>query len=212
MLWLIYEEYFNQNVRNTFFLKYLKWYVWVISVSLLALTVYFSIKFFFLPNGWFLLVSCVFAAGTGLYFGNEVEKSKLKNIGNKEDVFDHDMISIRTILNKRDINKIEQIELLINQINEEVSELKFSEKVLKPISKISTVLIIPIITILTKELLNYNDMGIYSVILVILLCLMVVGIFYMIKPLLEQILDTPYRKMRELKRVLEDVKMLDFLK
>lgn len=212
MLWLIYEDYFKQNVSITFFLKYLKWYVWVISVLLLALTVYFSIKLFFLKTGWIILFNCVFAAATGLYFGNEVEKSKLKNIGNKEDVFDHDMISIRTILKQRNINKVEQIDLLINQINDEVSELKFSEKVLKPIYRISTVLIIPIITLLTRELLNYNDMGIYSVLLVILLCLMVVVLFYMIKPLLEQILDSPYRKMIKLKRTLEDIKLLDFLK
>ncbi len=212
MLWLIYEDYFKQNVRNTYFMKYLKWYVWVISVSLLIFTLYFSIKFYFSLNGWMLLVSCIFAFITGGYFGNEWRKSRLENIGDAKDIFDHDMISIRNILKQRNINKIEQIELLINQINEELSESKFSEKVLKPIYTISTVLIIPIITLFLKGLLNYNDEGINIVILVILLCLMVVGIFFMIKPILEQILDSPYRKMLNLKRTLEDVKLLDFLK
>lgn len=47
--------------------------------------------------------------------------------------------------------------------------------------------------------------------LVVTLCLMVLGFLFIIKPLLEQVLDFNYRKMINLKRMLEDVKLIDFL-
>ncbi|MGE7694372.1 hypothetical protein ACQKNC_09655 [Lysinibacillus sp. NPDC094177] len=38
------------------------------------------------------------------------------------------------------------------------------------------------------------------------------ALFYIIKPLLEWVIDSPYKKLKILKRMLVDVEMLDFLK
>ena len=212
MLWLIYEDYIKQDVRTTYFVKYLKWHVWVISISLLIITLYCLFKFYLSLNGWILFASCMFAAITGSYFGNELKKSVLGNVGDGKDIFDHNIISIRNILKRHNISHIEQIDLLINQINEELPELKMSEKVLKAFYTISTALLLPIITLMIKWLLNYNNEGVEIVIILVLISLAILGIFYIIKPLLEEILDSPYRKMSKLKRILEDIKLVDFLK
>lgn len=100
MLWLIYEDYIKQDVRTTYFVKYLKWHVWVISISLLIITLYCLFKFYLSLNGWILFASCIFAAITGSYFGNELKKSVLGNVGDGKDIFDHNIISIRNILKR----------------------------------------------------------------------------------------------------------------
>ncbi|WP_423475006.1 hypothetical protein [Lysinibacillus agricola] len=178
----------------------------LITVSFLLL-----IGFFLSENGWSLIGTYIFAVSSVGYFANELKKSRLGNIGNNKDVFDHDIISLRSILQKHNIHKIEQIDMLINQINEEMPRLKLSEKFLKSFYTISTVLLMPMLTLMIKWLLDYEDGGIYTVMLVVSLCLMVFGLFYIIKPLMEHMLDFNFRRMINLKRMLEDIKLIDFL-
>ncbi|MFG3613177.1 hypothetical protein [Rummeliibacillus stabekisii] len=211
MLWLIYEDYFKQNVRTTSFVRYLKWHIWGIFILFTIGTLIFLITFFKSNNGFFLLGVYICAGISGVYLGNELKKTILTNVGDTTDVFDNDMISIRNILLQRNINKIEQIDLLINQINEEIPDLKLSEKFLKSIYTISTALLIPILSLLIKWFLDFKDEGIFIVGAVVTLCLMFLGLYFLIKPSAEQILDSSYRKMWILKRKLEDVKLLDFL-
>lgn len=211
MLWLIYEDYFKQNVRTTSFVRYIKWYVWFIFFIFTIGSLFFLITFFNSGNGFFLIGVYICAGISGIYFGNELKKAVLKNIGDATDVFDNDMISMRNILKQRNINKMEQIDLLISQINEEMPDFKLSEKFLKSIYTISTALLIPILSLLIKWFLDSKDEGIYIVGVVVTLCLMLLGLYFIIKPVAEQILDSSYRKMSILKRKLEDVKLLDFL-
>ncbi|MGE6515266.1 hypothetical protein [Lysinibacillus sphaericus] len=212
MLWLVYEDYFKQNVNMNFFIKYLKWYVWVIFLLLLAVTWFFFYKFFNTQNGWYLVIECVFAILSGGYFGYEMRKSVLSNIGDNTDVFEHNIISVRNVLKQRKIDNMEQIDLLINQINEEIPELKLSDKFRKSVYTIGTALLIPFISLISKWLLDTYDEGIYMVVMVLALVIMLIALFYIIKPLLEWVIDSPYKKLKILKRMLEDVKMLDFLK
>ncbi|WP_281486634.1 hypothetical protein [Lysinibacillus sphaericus] len=212
MLWLVYEDYFEQNGNMNFFVRYLKWYVWVIFLLLLAVTLFFFYKLFHTQNGWYFVIECVFAVLSGGYFGYEVRKSVISNIGDKTDVFEHSIISMRNALEQRKIDNIEQIDLLINQINEEISELKLSDKFRKSVYTISTVLLVPSISLISKWLLDSYDEGIYMVVMVLAVVMMLIGLFYIIKPLLEAVIDSPYKKLKILKRTLEDVKMLDYLK
>lgn len=212
MLWLVYEDYFEQNGNMKFFVRYLKWYVWVIFLILLAVTLFFFYKFLHTQNGWYLVIECVFAVLSGGYFGNEMRKSVLSNVGDNTDVFEHSIISMRNALKQRKIDNIEQIDLLINQINEEISELKLSDKFRKSVYTISTVLLVPSISLISKWLLDTYDEGIYMVVMVLAIVMMLIGLFYIVKPLLEFVIDSPYKKMKILKRTLEDVKMLDYLK
>ncbi len=141
-------------------MKYLKWHVWFIFTILILATLVLLIVFFLTENGWILIVTYIFAVGSGGYFGNELNKSRLGYIGNNKDIFAHDIISLRGILQQHNINKIEQIDMLINQINEEIPRLKLSEKFLKTFYAISTGLLIPMLTLMIKWLLDIR-MGEY---------------------------------------------------
>ncbi len=211
MLWLVYEDYFKQNDMK-FFIRYLKWYVWVIFLLLLVGTSFFFYKFISTQNGLYFVIECGFAVLSGGYFGYEMRKSVLSNIGDNTDVFEHKIISMRNVLKQRKIDNMEQIDLLINQINEELPELKLSDKFRKSVYAIGTVLLVPSISLISKWLLDSYDEGIYMVVMVLAIVMMLIGLFYIIKPLLESVIDSPYKKMKILKRMLEDVKMLDFLK
>lgn len=212
MLWLIYEDYFKQNVNIKFFIRYLKWYVWIIFLILLAGTLFFFYKFLNTQNGWYLATQCVLAALSGSYFGYQLKKSVLSNIGDNTDVFEHNIISMKNVLKQRKIDNIEQIDLLINQINEELPELKLSDKFRKTVYTIGTALLVPSISLVSKWLLDSYDEGIYMVVMVLALVIMIIALFYIIKPLLEWVIDSPYKNLKILKRMLEDVKMMDFLK
>jgi len=52
-------------------------------------------------NGFFLLGEYICGIISGGYLGNELNKTVLTNIGDKTDIFDNEMISIRNALKKK---------------------------------------------------------------------------------------------------------------
>jgi len=93
--------------------------------------------------------------------------------------------------------------------------LKLSEKLLKSFYTIITAILLPILSILIKWFLDFKGEGkegIFIVVAVVIVFLMALGLYFLIRPSIELILDSSYRKMKILKRKLEDVKLLDFLK
>lgn len=151
------------------------------------------------------------AAGGGLYFGNELRKTVIKHVGTSEDIYDHNIITLKQILNKRKINKLSQIDILLEQMKDELPRLKVSESILKPFYTISTVLLIPTVAMLTKWLLDKYTNGLIVVIQITALIVMIFCLFYMLKPLIEQILDVTYWRMKKLQQMLQDIKLIDFV-
>jgi hypothetical protein len=76
----------------------------------------------------------------------------------------------------------------------------------------ATLILLPILSLFIKWLLDKGQDGLIIIAQVLLVVIMVFGFIYMLKPLISQILDLSFRRMNQLKRMLEDLKLKDFLK
>lgn len=204
MIWLIYEDYFKKKEKITPLLKELKWYKWIIFLIplLVALTLfYFSIKdtnWLFL--GIYMLLSLISCG----YIGYEIKKVKEIKYGTEKDIYKRKIDRLKSSLQEFDITKKEQIDILIIQISETIGSLKVSEQVFKTIFNICTLVILPFSMLFLKEFTTKEEY--YGVaISIFALILAVIGIWLMIKYAIEQVLDSQYKNMRELKHSLEDI-------
>lgn len=211
MLWLLYTDYINESIKTTAYVKFLKWYVWVVFFAIICIDIGFYLAFILFDIFWMQWLMLGVAAGAGFYFGNEVRKIIRRKIGTHQDIYHVNISRLRSILIRRNIKTRNQIDLLLEQINEELPKLKTSEPLLKPIYSVSTIIIIPIILVIVKWVIDKNSNGIYLVILLVLITIMVASLYYMIKPLLEDLLDREYKRMLKLKQMLEDIRIIDDL-
>lgn len=212
MLWLIFGDYDKKSVKTSEYIRFLNWYVWVIFAFIMMLTVGFYITSIYFDVYWIQILMFITAISGGLYFGNELRKTVNKHVGSYEDIYDNNIITLRQILKQRKISHVSQIDLILEQLKDELPALKVSDSILKPFYTLSTVLLIPTIAMLTKWLLDKSTNGLIVVIQITALIVMIFCLFYMLKPLIEQILDITYRKMKKLQQMLQDIKLLDFLK
>jgi len=204
LIWLIYEDYFKNKEKVTSLLKELKWYNWVIFLVplLIALTLfYFSIK----ETNWgFLIIYMLLALISGGYIGYEIKKVKEANYGTEREIYNRKIQRLKDILKGFDITEKDQIDILVNQISENLTSLKLSEQLSKSVYKLSTIVLLPISMLFLKEFTSKEEY--YGVaILIITLILTIVGLWLMIKNILELVLDSQYKNMQELKNSLEDI-------
>lgn len=204
MIWLIYEDYFKKKEKIIPLLKELKWYDWIIFLTplLIAITLfYFSIK----DTNWLFLVIYMFLSLiSGGYIGYKIRKIKERKYGSEKDIYIRKIEGLKSTLKDFNITKKEQIDILLNQITETVNSLKVSEQIFKTLYSASTIVILPIILIFLKEFLTQEEYyGIAILIFAILIA--VIGLWLMIKQAIEQVLDSQYKNMLELKQSLEDI-------
>lgn len=204
MIWLIYEDYFKKKEKIIPLLKELKWYDWIIFLTplLIAITLfYFSIK----DTNWLFLVIYMFLSLiSGGYIGYKIRKIKERKYGSEKDIYIRKIEGLKSTLKDFNITKKEQIDILLNQITETVNSLKVSEQIFKTLYSTSTIVILPIILIFLKEFLTKEEYyGIAISIFAILIA--VIGLWLMIKQAIEQVLDSQYKNMLELKQSLEDI-------
>jgi hypothetical protein len=209
MIWLLYSDYLKESLKTATYMKFLKWYVWVIFSVLMLIDV--GLFFAFIVNDiiWLQWVMFIIAALAGLYFGNEIRKVIYNRVGTHEEVYNRNVIILRGILVRRSLHSREQVDLLIEQIDEELPKLKTSDSLLKPIYTFSTIVFIPIITLLVKWILDKHSNEVYLVILIVLIAVMVFSLYYMVKPLLEELLDLEYKRMTKLKQMIQDIRVID---
>lgn len=204
MIWLIYEDYFKKKEKIIPLLKELKWYDWIIFLTplLIAITLfYFSIK----DTNWLFLVIYMFLSLiSGGYIGYKIRKIKERKYGSEKDIYIRKIEGLKSTLKDFNITKKEQIDILLNQITETVNSLKVSEQIFKTLYSASTIVILPIILIFLKEFLTQEEYyGIAILIFAILIA--IIGLWLMIKQAIEQVLDSQYKNMLELKQSLEDI-------
>lgn len=204
MIWLIYEDYFKKKEKIIPLLKELKWYDWIIFLTPLVIAItlfYFSIK----DTNWLFLVIYMFLSLiSGGYIGYKIRKIKESKYGSEKDIYIRKIEGLKNTLKDFNITKKEQIDILLNQITETVNSLKVSEQIFKTLYSTSTIVILPIILIFLKEFLTKEEYyGIAISIFAILIA--VIGLWLMIKQAIEQVLDSQYKNMLELKQSLEDI-------
>jgi hypothetical protein len=211
MLWLLYKDYFKETIKINSYLPKLKWYVWLIFSLLMISTIGLFVTFIILDMMWFQVVASTIGASGGFYLGNELRRTVRKEVGTYEDIYDNNLITLRQIMQKRKIHNNNQIDFLLQQIDDELQDLKVSDGVFKQFYTIGTVILVPILTMLVKWILDKYTGGYYIVILITSILIMIISIFHMIKPLFEEILDAAYRKMKKLRSMIQDIKLNDFL-
>jgi hypothetical protein len=212
MLWVIYKDYFDKSIKTSNYIRYLNWYVWVIFAFTMLLTIGLYIAYIYYNLFWLQFTTYIFGAAGGFYFGNELRKKVKNDVGEFEDVYDNNLITLRQILKKRGIYSNKQIEFLLKQTDEELTDLKVSEGISKQFITIGTVILIPVITMIIKWILEkYND-GFFIIIQITSIIVMVISLFYMLKPLIEQILDVTYWRMKKLRQMIQDINLRDYLK
>lgn len=212
MLWLIYNDYLKENVRFTSYIRFFNWYVWVISSFMMLLTIGLFISYIYVDKTLIFILTVISGGLGGFYFGFELKRVVVKNVGTSKDIHDHDIITLRKVLKDNNINNVAQIDLLLSQIDEELPNLKVSESIVKPLYTFFTLILLPIVSLFVKWLLDKGQEGIIIFLQVFSLIVMIFGLMYMLKPLITQILDLTFRRMKQLKGMLEDLKLLDFLK
>lgn len=211
MVWLLYSDYLKESLKTATYIKYLKWYVWVIFLILLLIDVGLYITYLVYSINWLQIVMFVVSIIAGLYFGNEIRKIVTNRVGTYEDVYFNNLAILRNILERRKLYSSNQLNLLIEQIDEELPKLKTTESLIKPFYTLSTIIVIPIVTMLVKWILDSKEAeGAYLVILIFLIIIMIFSLFYMIKPLLEELLDLEYKRMSKLKQMIKDIKIIYF--
>lgn len=209
MLWLIHENYFKENVKIRFLLKYLKKHVWLVLCSLLIGTIFSVILLFLSNNDYWLFAVYTFILSAIYYFGKEIQKVKLSIVGNNTDAYEHDIISMRKILKRYNIMRMDQLDILIDQASEEAVNLKGSDRFFKLLS-VGTGILVPILMLIIKWVLENDALGIYVVLQILTLTIMILGLTIIFKVVFEQLLDMEYKKMMDLKRKLEDIKIIGF--
>lgn len=212
MIWLIYNDYLKKNVRKTSYAKFLNWYVWIIVAFMMFLTVGLLLSYIYADNPLVFILIIIIEGLGGFYFGFELRRKVVKHVGTTKDIHDHDINVLRKVLKDNDIKNIAQIDLLINQIEDELANLKVSESFFKPLYTFATLILLPILSLFIKWLLDKGQDGLIIIAQVLLVIITVLGFTYMLKPLISQILDISFRRMKQLKRMLEDLKLKDFLK
>jgi len=210
MIWLVYEDFRNTRVKIGSSLKYLSPLSWmllafliIVTFGLLALSIYLDI------NIWLIIITLFLSSTTGLYFGNKLRKLIRSKYGSHEDIYNTNINHLKNILNKRNLYTKTKIESLIEQYNEELPSLKISDKALKPINGIAITFLLPISTLLIKWMLD-NKSGPYLIIVIIMMIVMLLSLYYMLKPLIENLFDREMKHMMELKRLLQDILIIDF--
>src|SRR5690606_38508391 len=133
MLWLIYNDYLKKNVRNTSYVKFFKWYVWVIFAFMMFLITGLFLSSIYSDKA-IIFIPIVISGGLGgFYFGLELRRRLVKYAGTSKDIHNRDIITLRKVLRDNGINNVAQIDLLMDQIEDELPNLKVSESFIKPL-------------------------------------------------------------------------------
>ncbi|WP_042476382.1 hypothetical protein [Bacillus ndiopicus] len=212
MLKVVSEAFFKHYIDREFFIKGMKWYVWLCSLSLIAMMMFFILYAY--PNTQkfrCIVGGIVCGAASIVYFKHEKNKNTHNQLGDEKETFQNNIQLMRSVLIENNIIRFEQLNMLINLAEAELSGLRLSEKLRKWLYGIISAILIPSTTFISTLIGNYEQ-TINYILQVFSLVLMLVVIYQPIKYLLYWSLDTESQQMLILKRYLEDVKMLDYVR
>ncbi len=210
MIWFIYKDYFKESIKPINYIKYIKYYVWLISIALLLLmmiSLYFAFKH---EELWLIFLPVIFATLLGLYFGSQQRKAMREIVGDFEEMYWSNLEVLKEILERRKLFTHDKIQLLVDQIDVELSKLKSSETLFKPLNSFTVVFMIPITILLFNKVLDIQPESLPTIILICLLLIMFWVIFYAVKPFLEEIIDYQYKRMNKIKQMFQDIIITDF--
>lgn len=107
----------------------------------------------------------------------------------------------------------EKIEFLIDRCNDELPRLRISKTLFKPVITVFSGMILPIViygfTIYSHDL--GNQAVAYILIFAVIMIMYILGLYYMLKPTIEKILDSKYYTIVNIKNMLQDIILMDFL-
>lgn len=212
MLKVIGEAFFKQYIDREFHIKGIKWYVWACSLSLIALMMFFILYAY--PNTQkfrCIVGGVVCGVASVIYFKHEKNKNTYAQLGDEKATFQKNIQLIKKILIENHILRLEQLNILISLADTELSGLRLSEKLRKWLYGIISAILIPSTTFVSTLIGNYEQ-TINYILQVFSLVLMLLVIYQPIKYLLYWSLDTEFHQMLVLKRYLEDVKMMDYVR
>ncbi|MCT6925576.1 hypothetical protein [Metasolibacillus sp.] len=212
MLNVIGEAFFKQYIDREYHIKGIKWYVWVCSLSLIALMMFFILYAY--PNTQkfrCIVGGVVCGVASVIYFKHEKNKNTYAQLGDEKATFQKNIQLIKKILIENHILRLEQLNILISLADTELSGLRLSEKLRKWLYGIISAILIPSTTFVSTLIGNYEQ-TINYILQVFSLVLMLLVIYQPIKYLLYWSLDTEFNQMLVLKRYLEDVKMMDYVR
>lgn len=159
------------------------------------------------------IVLVIFGISTYVFIYNH-KKSLEKTFGSDYERYKKRIDIIRDVLIKMELYSAEKVKYIIDLNNERKKNWKFSESISKPFATILTTVLIPTITLLLKWIFDHanitNDVIKYAGIVVTII-LLLLGLVYLFKPILENYLDKEYLEFESLQNMLEDIFLIDFL-
>ncbi|WP_342558657.1 hypothetical protein [Metasolibacillus sp. FSL K6-0083] len=212
MLKVVSEAFFKHYIDRELHIKGIRWYVWIGSLSLIMLMMFFILYAYPSTQKFrYIIGSIVCGIASVIYFKHEKNKNSHTQLGNEKETFQGNIQLMRKVLIENNIIKLEQLNMLINLAEAELTGLRLSEKLRKWLYGIISTILIPSTAFVSTLIGNYEQ-TINYVLQVFSLVLMLLVIYQPIKYLLYWSLDTEFHQMLILKRHLEDVKMLDYVR
>lgn len=165
-------------------------------------------------NFWLILVNAIVAFGAGSYLGYQGKKIREKRYGTGLEYYHVKINILAKILEEKNLYNPLKLERLTQQIKEELPTLKNSDNMFKPLYTIASLILIPIFMLFVNWILNATSkitesLFIIGSILSLIVALM--GLFYMTKPLIQDFLDSDYKKMKKLCDIMTDIVTKDFI-
>jgi hypothetical protein len=107
-----------------------------------------------------------------------------------------------------------KIKKLIEDCNEIIPTLEYSQRIFKPLLIAFNVAIFPLIITAIDIIVRKIsvDMAMQVLILIILIFIISVSLFYLMTPFVRDFLDNDYKKIKEIKAILSDILLTDFMK
>lgn len=182
----------------------------VLSIAAIVTNIWSTKKMY-----WSVVISTyIFSIPLGMWMGNKYNKLFIKEYKSHLDNYRNNLTRLEQILINMGLWKKEKIDYLIKQTEEEIKELKLSDKIFKPIAVVINIILIPIIVNLYKWLLDKggSDYNIYLFFITIShIVFIILGFYYMLKNPITKLIDCYYFKMKELRKLLQDILLRRFI-
>ena len=205
--WYLFDEFKKKIKNEKLIVKHLKLWWWITTSILTLIALFFAIDPFHWKVAYTFYLLSLFIVFFVIVFGIF---SVLKNkYGGKYEFNKTKRGFLIDILKKEGFYKAKKIEYLIQMINDILDSLKITKELFRPLISFFLVIVFPLLMWrFNKSDVSKNLIKSFPLILTILFQLL--GYFYLLKPIVESILDRNYFALKEFQFMLKDIYLTDF--
>jgi len=219
MIWYLLDAFsLMEREKNRFRIKHISKTKRLYLAAIIFVSIFFFISITVIPKlyniDWIGGVAFVIYLSTYIFSIKKIAREAEKEYEENTEEYKKTLENLALLLRKEvfQLYTEKQITKLIEVCNQILPSLQRSKSIFKPFVAIFTAILFPLITLALNILIdNFSfNASLQTIIWLILGSLYLISMYYFISPVIGDILDSEYKKLRRLRDMLSDIILISF--